>query len=133
MAKEMMKLIHIALLAVLVLAGCSRQKPNVGATTFTVSARKGSKQTSYQLLPDGQKVLDSLLARKPDTDISAPVCLLPTTWFFVDGQRYAISTDEIVLLGYGHTKVWKRTGIRKDLIDKSRKLKRKPNQAIDGD
>jgi hypothetical protein len=76
----------------------------------------------YQLLPDGQKILDALVARKPDTDIKAGMSLDPSGVLTVNNIEYWIEPDKIILSGNEGTKVWEKNGIRRDLIQHSNRL-----------
>lgn len=117
-----MKKPYIWLLAILLLAGCSREKPEVASPTLKVWDENRSEQSVYRLLPDGQKILESLLARKPDTDIKAGISLEPSGVLMLNNIEYWIEPDEIILSANDGTKVWEKNGIRKDLIQHSNKL-----------
>jgi len=64
----------------------------------------------------------SVLKSKPDTDIRAAVGLDPSGRIVLDGKDYAIEPDEILYMGSNRTKIWRRIGIRKKLIQKARRI-----------
>ena len=115
--------IGIGMLALVLLGGCSTKEQSENVVTFNMWNENWKRQTTYQLMPEGQQFLKELLAREPDVDSAIPIALKPSGLLVQDGQRYAIEPDQVILFGDEGTKIWKRKGIRKELIKSSANLK----------
>ena len=115
----MKNIIGIGTLALVLLGGCASRD----SVTFNMWNENWKRQTTYQLMPEGQQLLKELLAREPDVDLGVPIALKPSGLLEHEGKRYAIEPDKIILFGEEGTKIWKRKGIRKELIKSSANLK----------
>ncbi len=115
--------IGIGMLALVLLGGCSTKEPSGDAVTFNMWNENWKRQTTYQLMPEGQQLLKELLAREPDVNSTIPIALKPSGLLEHEGKRYAIEPDQVILFGDEGTKIWKRKGIRKELIKSSANLK----------
>jgi hypothetical protein len=118
----MKNIIGIGTLAFVLLCGCATKEPSRDAVTFNMWNENWKRQTTYQLMPDGEETLAELLAREPDVNSTVPIALEPSGLLVHEGKRYAIERDQVVLFGDEGTKIWKRKGIRKELIKSSAKL-----------
>ena len=112
------------MLALVLLGGCSTKEQSEKVVTFNMWNENWKRQTTYQLMPEGQQLLKELLAREPDIDLGVPIALKPSGLLVQDGQRYAIEPDQVILFSDEGTKVWKRKGIRKKLIKSSDELEK---------
>ena len=111
--------IGIGMLALVLLGGCSTKEQSENVVTFNMWNENWKRQTTYQLMPEGQQFLKELLAREPDVDSAIPIALKPSGLLVQDGQRYAIEPDKVILFSDEGTKIWKRKGIKKELIKSS--------------
>ena len=116
--------IGIGMLALALLGGCSTKEPSGDAVTFNMWNENWKRQTTYQLMPEGQHLLKELLAREPDVNSTIPIGLEPSGLLVHEGKRYAIEPDQVILFSDEGTKVWKRMGIRKKLIKSSNELEK---------
>ena len=114
----MKNIIGIGTLALVLLGGCAPRD----SVTFNMWNENWNRQATYQLTPQSQHILTKLLAREPDVNSTIPIALEPSGLLAHEGKRYAIERDQVVLFGDEGTKVWKRKGIRKALINSSAKL-----------
>ncbi len=124
MARSMKKGSALVLFSTLLLFGCHPPKPVPWATTFSVWDAGLGSRTTFQLMPPGRALLRETLAREPDLDLSAPISLKPSGLLIQDGKSYALEADELILFGDEGSKIWKRKGIRADLIRASSRLDR---------
>ena len=98
------------------LSGCSHPRPDVSGATFTVWDESRSTQLTYELTPEGQHILEELLARKPDRDHSGSVGLEPSGIIRLEGWKILLEPDQIFLVGGNRTRIWNQNNIRDDLI-----------------
>ena len=91
--------------------------------TLKVREKESDKHSVYQLLPDGRKAIESLLARKPDEDIKAGITLEPSAVLKLNNIEYMIEPDSVILGSKEGTKIWRQKGIMEDLIRHSKLLK----------
>ena len=115
----MKNIIGIGTLALVLLGGCASRD----SVTFNMWNENWKRQTTYQLTPQGHHILTKLLAREPDVNSTIPIALKPSGLLVHEGKRYAIEPDKVILFGDEGTKIWKRKGIRKELIKSSANLK----------
>ena len=108
----------IAILVCLIL-GCSRSRPDPGAATLTIVNGDLSGSTTYQLMPAGQKLVESVLGRAPDSDVDGAIGLIPYGWLELEGKKYTVEPDELIFSGDNRTMIWRRKGIRKELVRNS--------------
>ena len=123
----------LCLVTVVVMSGCSLNEVASTSVTLRVWRDDWSRQDVYELTPGGSMLFTSVLKSKPDTDIRAAAGLDPSGTIVLNGKDYAIEPDEILYVGSNRTKIWKRIGIRKRLIQRGRRLEEQPNKAIDSD
>ena len=106
----------IGALALSLLGGCAPRQTAGNAVSFNLWNENWKSQRSFQLMPEGEKFLDEVLASEPEVSLEVPVGLEPTGLLTHEGRRYAIEPDQVVLLAEEGAKIWKRKGIRKALI-----------------
>ena len=80
------------------------------------------EKATYQLDPEGEKLLTSILERKPDSVINAPIGSVPSGMLTCEGAEYAIDDDQLALLGKNETRVWVHQGIKAILIKESKRV-----------
>jgi len=119
-----MRIFIFVLIVVSAAVGCSTHQPNLTGPILNIWDGSYTKQASYQLLPEGEELLEKLLAQKPDHNINDPVEIDLSGVIVVDGLKYAVERDRILLPGDRFTKIWKQKGIRQELIGKSQLLKK---------
>ena len=112
----------------------SGQEPEIAvpkpAARIILELGQRDKERSIALPVEAAELAKRLVAGPPHSESEPQVPLAMRTAVVLDGVRYALQDDEIILL-YGHgSKTWKSPGIGKRLIDAARQS---ANQTSGGD
>jgi hypothetical protein len=84
--------------------------------SFTAWDESWKVRSTYLLREEGRKRLNELLGRKPDHIVKGAVSLLPSATLEIEGRKYAIEADSVLLLMKNETRTWNEKGIRDELI-----------------
>ena len=84
--------------------------------------------SSYRLAKEVVRYAEEIISQSPKIDIPDHLALDPTVELIIGHTRYAIQSDEIILMHDGGTKIWSAPNIREKLI-KAKQNKNKPNHS----